>query len=103
VAGDYYQVVFEAVPDAYDLEQPYLMVQRQFEMPDRGRCYVEMHDQKYIGHFRIRRFELSVSSIVLEIDRPKDNIVKVTFAIAACEFEELTHVVGVINGDLEAQ
>ena len=42
--GDYYQLSFgplengEAEDDPYDVRGPYLIVQRQFEMPDQGRC-----------------------------------------------------------------
>jgi len=96
--GDYYQVLFEAVRDSSDPGCPYLVIQRQFEDPDDSRCYVETHDQNYIGHFRIRRIDLSVSRIVLEIDRPKANIVDVSFAIASSDFKEVAEVVGIICG-----
>lgn len=44
--GDYYQVAFEnrdAASDAADVHGPdstYLLIQRQFEDPDGGKCYV---------------------------------------------------------------
>ena len=43
--GDYYQVAFEnrdAASDAADVypDSPYLLIQRQFEDPDGGKCYV---------------------------------------------------------------
>jgi len=71
--GDYYQVKFEVREDAGDHESQYLIIQRQFEDPDGGVCYVETHDEKYIGHFSVRRIDLSPSRIVLEIDRPEAN------------------------------
>jgi len=100
--GDYYQVLFEAVEDSTDPESPYLVIQRQFEDPDGGRCYVETHDENYIGHFRICRIDLSVSRILLEIDRPNANVVDVTFAIASSEFKQVARVVGIISGAIEA-
>jgi hypothetical protein len=36
VSGDYYQAVFEAEKDTDDPLSPYLLIQRQFEMPDHG-------------------------------------------------------------------
>src|SRR5215813_1028220 len=54
VSGDYYQAMFEYEKDADDPLSPYLLIQRQFEMPDQGTCYVETHDEKYIGHFLLR-------------------------------------------------
>jgi len=71
--GDYYQVVFENTDPAGDAanvdgpDRPYLLIQRQFEDPDGGRCYVETHDEAYIGHFRLRSIELSRSCLHLEI------------------------------------
>lgn len=100
--GDYYQVLFAAVPDSTHPESPYLVIQRQFEDADGGRCYVETHDANYIGHFRIRRMDLSASRILLEIDRPKANVVEVTFAIASSDFKQVARVVGIISGAIEA-
>jgi len=51
-SGDYYQVAFENTApagDAADVEgpdNPYLLIQRQFEEPDGGRRYVETHDEE---------------------------------------------------------
>jgi len=100
--GDYYQVIFEAVADAADVGSPYLLIQRQFEDPDGGRCYVETHDEKYIGHFHVGRIDFSPSRILLEIDRATANVVEVTFAIASSEFERVARVVGIISGAIEA-
>lgn len=41
IDGDYYQVLFEAKKDTSEFESPYLLIQRQFEDPDGGVCYVE--------------------------------------------------------------
>ena len=100
--GDYYQVMFEATKDAVDPETPYLIIQRQFEDPDGGVCYVETHDETYIGHFRVRRIDFSPSRILLEIDRPKANVVEVTFAIGSSEFKRVARVVDIISGAIEA-
>lgn len=71
VAGDYYQVMFEHECDSDSPEIPYLLIQRQFEMPDAGKCYIETHDENYIGHFRLRHLDFSASRILVEIDRRK--------------------------------
>ncbi len=90
--------MFEATEDAVDPESPYLIVQRQFEDPDGGLCYVETHDEKYIGHFRVRRIDLSPSRIVLEIDRPEANVVEVTFGTVSPDFKSVARVVDIITG-----
>ena len=51
VSGDYYQVMFEAEEETNDPDSPYFLIQRQFETSDGGRCYIETHDEKYIGIF----------------------------------------------------
>jgi hypothetical protein len=73
--GDYYQVVFENTDPASDAadadghDSPYLLIQRQFEDPDRGVCYDETHDEAYIGHFRLHSIEFNPSRLLLEIAR----------------------------------
>ena len=99
--GDYYQVMFEARDEAGDPESPYLIIQRQFEDPDGGLCYVETHEEKYIGHFRVRRIDLSPSRIVLEIDRPEANVVEVTFRMTSSDFKLVARVVDIITGAID--
>jgi hypothetical protein len=59
-AGDYYQVSFDTEDPGKDTtdprgpDRPYLIIQRQFETLDDGQCYVETHDDGYIGHFHVR-------------------------------------------------
>ena len=58
-ARDYFQLLLgpeesdEKEFDPYEESGPYLLVQRQFEMPDRGRCYIETHDEGYIYHGQV--------------------------------------------------
>jgi hypothetical protein len=102
VAGDYYQALFEASEDTSDPVSPYLLIQRQFEIPDDGRCYIETHDEQYTGHFRLRRIEFAPDRIVVELDRSGQNVVQVTFRLAASDFEEVRRVVNGISGKREA-
>ena len=97
--GDYYQVMFEAEQDAADLDSPYVLIQRQFEDPDDHWCYTP--DEKYCGHFRLRRVDFTPQKLSIELDRPKDNLVGVTFAMAATEFAEASEVVKIISGEIE--
>src|SRR5215831_19336306 len=67
--GDYYQATFEAEQDMDDADSAYLLIQRQFEDPDDNWCYIETQDEKYCGHFLLRRVnfapqKLSIESIV---------------------------------------
>jgi hypothetical protein len=99
--GDYYQAMFEAEQDAHDLDSPYLLIQRQFEDPDDNWCYIETHDEKYCGQFLSSRVDFAPQTLTIELDRPKDNLVSVTFAMATTEFAKASQVVKVISGEIE--
>ncbi len=55
-AGDGFQVLFEKTPDS---EEGYVLVQRHFEFPDGGKCYLETDDQEFCGHYCFRSAWLS--------------------------------------------
>jgi hypothetical protein len=99
--GDYYQTMFQAEQDTDDADSPYLLIQRQFEEPDDNWCYIETHE-KYCGHFRLRRVDFTPQKLSIELARPRDNLVSVTFAKAATEFAEASQVVKIISGEIEA-
>jgi len=103
VSGDYYQAIFEAEEDTNDPNSPYLLIQRQFETSDGGRCYIETHDEKYIGHFLLRRVEFTPERLSIEFDRPSDNLVSVTFSMAVSDFEEASQVIKIISGEVDLQ
>ena len=107
VAGDYYQLWLgpeeedeedEEDADPHEVKGPYLIVQRQFEMPDRGECYIETHDEDYIGHFRLRLTELSRMRLAFEIGRKTNRHMEVAFSLNASEFEEVRRVAEIVFG-----
>jgi hypothetical protein len=89
--GDYYQAMFQVEQDTDDPDSPYLLIQRQFEDPDDNRCYIEMHDEKYCGHFLLPRVDFTPQKLSIELDRPRDNLVSVTFANAATRSSRKHH------------
>jgi hypothetical protein len=101
-AGDYYQVSFETEDpsdDATDppgLDSPYLIIQRQFETPDGGRCYVETHDHGYVGHYRLKLIDFSPTQLLIAIERRTNTHVEVTYTLDAVEFDEVQRVVNKI-------
>ena len=103
VSGDYYQAMFEAEEDTNDPNSPYLLIQRQFETSDGGRCYIETHDEKYIGHFLLRRVKFTSGRLSIQFDRPSDNLVSVTFSMAVSDFEEASQVIKIISGEADPQ
>jgi hypothetical protein len=99
--GDYSQATFQAEPDTDDPDSPYLLIQRQFEDPDDNWCYTETHDEKYCGHFQLCHVDFTAQKLTIELDRPRDNLVSVTFAVAVTEFAEASQVVKITSGEIE--
>ena len=98
--GDYYQAMFEAEQESDDPDSPYLLIQRQFEDPD-DHLWIETHDKKYCGHFLLHRVDFTSQKLSIEIERPRDNFVSVTFAMVATQFAEASQVVKIISGEIE--
>jgi hypothetical protein len=88
---DYYQVTFEAEQDTDGPDSPYLLIQRQFEDSDDNWCHIETQVEKYCRYFLLRRVDFAPQKLSIEIDRPRDNLISVTFAMAATEFAEADH------------
>jgi len=108
VSGDYYQVVLDSDErdedeiDPFGKPAPYLMLQRQFEFLDGGKCYVESDDEEYIGHFKLQLVEFTPTRLAFEIASPdRNHHVEVCFALAAAEFEGVRPIVEVIFGRRE--
>jgi hypothetical protein len=103
-AGDYYQVSFDTedpgddVTDPPGLDSRYLVIQRQFETPDDGRCYVETHDHGYIGHYRLRLADFSPTRLAFEIARKHNTHVEVSCALDTVQFNEVQRIVDIIFG-----
>ena len=105
-SGDeYFQVWFDSEApsdDDFDLsgpDNPYLIVQRQFEDDDGGVCYIETQDHDtYTGHFRLRFIEFTPTRFAFEIARPTDKYVEVTYDLDAKRFREAQRIVHIIFG-----
>jgi hypothetical protein len=104
VSGDYCQAYFDSDDrdgdqvDPYEEPEPYVMIQRQFESFDGGKCYIESHNEEYVGHFKLKLLEFSTTRLAYEISRRDHTLVEVTFALTAAEFEKALPIVEVIFG-----
>ena len=107
MSGDYYQAHFDSDDrdggqvDPYEEPEPYVLIQRQFESFDGGKCYIESHNEEYIGHFKLKLLEFSTTRLAYEISRCDHTLVELTFALTAAEFEEAQPIVEVIFGVME--
>ncbi len=91
--GDYFQVHFGA---AHDGDGPYVLIQRQFEDADGGLCYLETHDQDYIGHFKVVRATLDRHRFSLELRRQKFSKVEVTFKTDEPNYIEVSRILRIM-------
>lgn len=101
VSGDYYQAMFEASEDSTEPDSPYLLIQRQFEIPNGGKCYIETHNEEYRGHFLVRRIDFRPDGVLVEIGRLRNNVINVTFNMTTSAFEEAVPVLKIISGEIE--
>jgi hypothetical protein len=95
-AGDYYQVLFEDLRDEVDAEKTYFLIQRQFEFPDGGVCYVESHDEDYIGHAKVKRATLGRNRLILELQRRRDAWIEVEFETSERNFREVVRIMRIM-------
>jgi hypothetical protein len=104
MSGDYYQALFDSEGrddeqvDPVDHPEQYILMQRQFESFDGGKCYVESHDEEYVGHFKLKLVEFSQTRLAYEIARRDHALVEVSFELTAAEFNEARPIVEVIFG-----
>ena len=103
--GEYFAVSFhnaDPSKDDFELsddEDPYLIVQRQFEDDDGGVCYIETHDHDtYSGHFRLRLLRFTPTRFAFEIARKGHKYVEVTYDLDAQRFDEVRRIVHIIFG-----
>jgi len=92
ISGDYYQVSFHEKNDNGSTEitdAPYFLIQRQFEMPDGGKIYIESLDENYIGHFVVKSAVLQKDKIKLELKRPNYSKIEISYKTTEKGFKEL--------------
>jgi hypothetical protein len=105
-AGDYYQVLFEERdPDSEQdsLGGKYLLIQRQFELPNGSRIYVESHDQDFIGHFKVVKARLNPKCLSLTLSRKTSATIEVTFETSPENYAEVKRVLSVMIPNIELQ
>jgi hypothetical protein len=84
-------VAAEQDPD--EVDGPCLLIQRQFEDPDEIGAISRRMTRVT---FRLRRVEFTPQNLSVEFDRPADNLVSVTLAMATSDLEEASGVAKII-------
>lgn len=87
VSGDYYQIVFHDELNTDD--EPYFMIQRQFEFADGGICYFESHDETLIEYCKAKSASLSTDTLHLSYAAVSHREVAIKFGSHGTDFQEL--------------
>ena len=80
-----------------DDQDCYLIIQRQFEDPDDDTRYIETHDANTAVISLYAGLEFTPETLLVEFDRPSDNLIRVTFGVAPSKFA------GSIKSDKDCQ
>jgi len=91
--GEYFQVSFA---DKEDSDDAYFLIQRQFESPDRGHVYIESHQHRLCGHFKIRKAELHRDALRLELICKPVQTVQIWFKADGIRYDQLKTVLKTI-------
>ena len=87
ISGDYYQIMFD---DGLDIEdEPYFLIQRQFEFPDGGVCNFESHHESLIDHCKAKSVFLSPNTLYVSYGEEQRRDVEIRFDLHGADFQEL--------------
>lgn len=87
-AGDYYQIMLHDGLDTDD--EPYFMIQSQFEFPDGGECHFESHTEELIEQCKAESVSLSKNTINLSYGNNPRHEVDIEYDLQGLDFQELS-------------
>jgi hypothetical protein len=85
-SGDYYQIMFHDDLDTDD--EPYFMIQSQFEFSDGGTCYFESHNEELIEDCKVESASLSTNKLTLSYGKEQCRDVEIEFCLHDTDFQE---------------
>jgi hypothetical protein len=91
--GEGFQVLFDQVPSS---GEGYVLVQRYFEFPEGGECYVETEDREFCGHFPIRGAHLSRNRFQMTFGSKPDRKIAVLFDATDSVYTEVARVLRIM-------
>ena len=84
--GEYFQVIFKK---NIDEEKEYILINRQLEFPDGGKCYFECPVKNFVGHFKVKEAELKRDSLYIKFYLKNLTEIKINFSVSEKDFEEV--------------
>ncbi len=92
-AGDGFQVLFETTRDSLE---GYMLIQRHFEFPDGGKCYLETNAREFCGHFPIHSANLSRNRFQIAFGNAPVKRIRVLFSATDSVYAELKRVLQIM-------
>ena len=92
-AGEGYQVLFEKAPDS---DEGYVLVQRHFEFPDGGKCYLETEDREFCGQFRIQSAQLWRDRFQITFGKEPVSRIDVSFSATDSVYDKVQRVLRIL-------
>ncbi len=86
-SGDYYQVMFHDDLDTED--EPYFMIQSQFEFPEGGACNIESHIAELIEHCKVKMASISKTIMFISYGEAPHHEVEIEYDLQGLGFHEL--------------
>ena len=96
--GDYVQVFFGKTRESVD---EYFLIQRQFEFPDDGKCYVETANPNCCGHYVIQNAQLTRNWFRISYGKKTAKQVMVSFKASDRTYAKARRILKVIVPRLE--
>jgi hypothetical protein len=100
-AGDYFQVIFQEHEDVEDGR--YLLIQRQFELPDEECCAIETELPDMCGHFEIRRAVLKRSRFQVWWSGESETQADVTFEADDESYADISRIMRIMIPQVEVR
>lgn len=86
-AGDYCQIIFHDDLDTDD--EPYFMIQSQFELPDDDECHFESHAEELIEDGKAKSASLSDTKLNLSYGNNQNHELEIEYDLGDLDFHEL--------------
>jgi hypothetical protein len=87
ISGDYNQIMFHDGLDTDD--EPYFMIQRQFEIPDGSVCHFESHHESLIEQCKAKSVSLSTNMLSVSYGEEQRRDIEIRFDLHSADFQEL--------------
>ncbi len=87
ISGDYYQILFHDDLDTED--EPYFMIQSQFEFYDGGICNFESNEEVLSEHCKANMADLSKNMLRLSYGKKIPRDIEITFGLGCTDFKNL--------------